>query len=460
VDALVVTAGAFERGAMLFLLVAALSPYSPPTIAASTTPGLLTADAAYESAWTFRPVAGLNVIEIGFLALALVWMLRTAVAGERRSRLDLHVLGLGTLIGALHLFALARGEPGLIYQAFDVERVAMVAVGYLVVSRMWLSGHQVGLLVTALAGVLAAITAFLVVRHGLIGTTSFVSSDGRRTALIITEDTLLVGFAAVVAWGLYMDGLLRPRLQALAVTFVGAVVVMDLFSLRRASLVLLAAVLLVRGLWSPRRLAGVLAVLALAAALAIAAGPARSLGSDLAYTVQSLALQTPNASTSQRFGELRSLDANTDVVDVAAGRGLGALWNSYGMAPIDIVSFGSKETAFVRVGWHIVGLEWLYKLGVVGVVGLLLVLASGASRIREVMPRVSDRLLCSYASSLAVLAVVLLQNLFANPRLALFAGVTIGLVSKIMDSATLPPPVASPFPLRARPRAPRPTSSV
>jgi len=445
---------------MLLLLVAAISHYSTPTIAAQS-PGLLTADAGYQSVWSFRPLAGLNLIEAGFLILTVVWMLRTATAGERRSALDLYALGLGILVGGLHLFALARGEPGLIYQAFDAERVAMVAIGYLVVSRMWLSSHDLRTLVTALAGVLAAVTAFLVVRHGLIGTTSFVSSDGQRSALIITEDTLLVGFAAVVAWGLYVDELLRPRMQALALSFVGAVVVMDLFSLRRAALVLLTTVLVVRGLWAPRRLAGVLAVLALAGALAIATGPARSLGSDLAYTVQSLALQTPNASSSQRFGELRSLGANTDgVVDVAAGRGLGALWNSYGSAPIDIVSFGSKETAFVRVGWHIVGLEWLYKLGVVGVLGLLLVLAMSALRIREVMPRVSDRLLRSYASSLAVLAVVLLQNVFANPRLALFAGVTIGLVSKIMDSATLPPPVASRFPLRARPRAPRLSSSV
>lgn len=438
--------GAFERAGMAFLLLASAYPYSPPTVPAiavatgRSLTDISTAGAGYASAWSVRPFGGLSVVELAFVALAGLWVLRTATAGERRSSLDLHMLTLAVLVGGLHLFAVARGEIGLIYQGFDLERIGLVFVGYFVVSRMWISGDLVRVLVTGLAAFLVAVAAFLVIRHGLIGTTSFVASDGKRTALLITEDTLLVGFPAVLAWGRYADGLLGPRAQALVLGFLAVVVLMDLLSLRRASLVLLVGVLLARGLRSRRRLGRVLAIVVVAGALAVAAGPARSLGSDLVYTAQSVFLQTSNASTSQRFGELRSLGANADgTADVLAGRGLGALWNAYGAAPIDIVSFGSKETAFVRIGWHIVGLEWLYKLGALGVIGVLLLLAAGALRIRDAVRHASDPVLVSYAWSLALFFVVLLQNAFANPRLALFAGVSIALVSKIMDSAAARP---------------------
>jgi hypothetical protein len=128
----------------------------------------------------------------------------------------------------------------------------------------------------------------------------------------------------------------------------------------------------------------------------------------------------------------RNLDGAPDAL---LGKGLGAVWNAEVVAPIDIAAFGSDETPYVRVGWHVYGLDWLYKLGALGVAAALALLVQAALLVRRAVRRAIDPGLRSIVVSAAVLAPALLLLAFTNARIAFFAGVTAGLVSKGLDLA-------------------------
>jgi hypothetical protein len=423
--------GAFEKGAAVLLAVAALVPASAPTAE-----GLVNPD-SYSSVWSIRVGGGPNLIELGLVVLALVWV---GGLGRRRawaSALDRPVIAFGALVVALQLVALLRNGAGIEFMALDVERIGLVLAGYFLITQLDVGERRLHSLVALIGGALAASFAWLTIRHGLLGSTEFGTVSGRR-ALLITEDSLLVTIPVVLGWGLVVDRLVRGRRAQAVLGFMAVAVVVNLLSLRRGGLIFLTAALAVRSLALPRRwlLTGT-AVVAVGAGLAVAAGPARPVADQVSYIVKSSLLRSHDRSTSQREAELTNFGRNLHgPADVVLGRGLGAVWNAEVGSAVDVASFGSGETDFVRVGWHVYGLDWLYKLGALGALGAVLLVGFTGVRLRGRLRELRDPLTRSLVSSLAVVVPVLLLFTFTNPRVALFAGVVLGLTSKLMDGET------------------------
>jgi hypothetical protein len=63
----------------------------------------------------------------------------------------------------------------------------------------------------------------------------------------------------------------------------------------------------------------------------------------------------------------------------------------------------------------------------------VLLMALTGVRVRRRLRALRDAMTRSLLSSLAVVAPILLLFTFTNPRVALFAGVVLGLTSKLMD---------------------------
>ncbi len=422
--------GLYEKGAVAVLLAAALLPASPPTAQGLVDPG------SFTSVWTLRPGGGPNLVEIGLVAVAIIWI---AAIGRRRplpSALDRPVLAFAALVVVLQLVALARNADGIVFMPLDVERIGLVVAGYLLVTRLELGERRLQRLVGLVAGALAVSFAYITVRHGLLGSTEFGTVSGRR-ALLITEDSLLVSVPVVIGWGLVVDRLVRGRRARVVLAFIAAAVVVNLLSLRRGGLIFLTAATAVRSLTAPRRwLVAGAATVVVVAAVAVVAGPARPLVDEVSYVVKSSLLRSQDRSTSQREAELHNFAGNLHGPgDVSLGRGLGAVWNARVGSAVDVASFGSGETDFVRVGWHVYGLDWLYKLGVLGALGAILLVAFTATRARRRLREPADPLTGSLLRSLAVVVPVLLLFTFTNLRVALFAGVVMGLTSKLIDTA-------------------------
>jgi hypothetical protein len=419
----------YEKAVLLLLLIAAWSPYSPPTAQAYVDPDV------YTSIWSYRPVASLNIFELGIVFVGLLYAFRARREGIGRSFLDVHFVAFAALVIVLELVALARNADLLLFKKVDTERVALLFSTYAVLSRCRLGARQLKFFAFALAGVLLLRFATLVVQYGFVESTEFATATG-RIALLITEDALLAGFAVALLWGLVVDDVVRGG-RAVAVGAVGILILLvDVLSLRRGALIFLGAILVVRSVRASRAL--VLTTVAVLAATAIGA-LAFSRGSvyrDVKYVGRSTALQTHDASTGQRTAEWRNFRKNTHGAgELLLGHGLGAAWQVVVPIPTDIASFGSKETKFVRVGWHVYGLDWLYKLGIVGLCASIGILAHAALSIGRVFRRVRDRVLRSFVSSLGLVGVVMLLFLFTNARLAVFAGICVGLISKIADGA-------------------------
>lgn len=423
--------GPYELAAMGFLLVAALSSYAGPTAAGVAQPN------SYTSIWSIEPVPPVDLASVGLALLLCVWGVSALTGPARMSALDRSMLGLLVVVGLMHVLALARSEPGLLYQGVDFRSMMLLAGGYFVVSRMQISGPSFLVAVGCLAAIVLLHTAWLAVRYGLLGNTNFYTVTGRR-ALLVSEDALLVLLPAVVAWGVVVDGLRRWRFGAATVAIILAVLAAELLSLRRGAIIFLGLTLLLRSLWAPRRRlvrGAALAAVALVAGFAL--GPAQPLASDLSYAVRSALLLTPDASSEQRQTELRDFASNTKAVDDAAlGRGLGAIWESSAPQVADPVAFGSAETAHVRIGWHIYGLDWLYKLGGLGGILILLILGQAGLLIRERLAFTEDRMTRSLIRSLALVTPVFSLFLFTNPRVALFAGICAGALSALMTPAS------------------------
>lgn len=420
--------GTWEKWALVLVVAAALSPAATPTAVGLITPG------AYHSLWSVRPAAGLNLVELGLVLLGAAFLPRLLAGRIPRSSLDRHFAVFGAVVVVVQLLALERGSGELTYQLLDVERVVLVFGGYLVVSRIAMSSDQLRGVIFLVAGVLLATFAWFTLRYGIVGSTNFGTAGG-RIALLITEDSLLVGFAVVLAWGMLVDGLLRGQQRLAAVALLLTTIAVELLSVRRGALIFIVLAVLVRSLRAPRRLLiGAAASAAVLAALAIVLGPARPLADTARYTVESAVLSTKDASSSQRTAELKNFGRNmAGVSDVVLGRGLGAVWNAEVSSPVDLASFGSDETPYVRVGWHVYGLDWLYKLGALAVAAGLVLLVLAALLVRRRMPDLADPIVRSSARSLALLVPIFLLLAFTNPRIAFFAGVSAGLLSKALD---------------------------
>lgn len=421
--------GAFEKGAIALLLLAALSPAAPTTAVGLVNPS------SYTNAWTLRLGGGPNVVELGLLVLAAVWV-GSGTAWRGRSALDRAVAWFALLVAGLQLLALARNGSGIEFMPLDVERVLLLVAGYLVVTRMDIGTDWAKRVAFLTAGALAVSFCWVTLRHGIVGSTEFGTVSGGK-ALLITEDSLLVIVPVVLGWGLVVDRIAGSRLIQGVVAFIAAAVVVDFLSLRRGGLIFVIGATLVRTLWAPRRwIIGGLGVALVAATIGIAAGPARPLVDRVTYVVNSSLLRSSDRSTGQRKAELDNFARNVHgPADVVLGRGLGAVWNAEASSAVDVASFGSGETEFVRVGWHVYGLDWLYKLGVLGVLAGLFVVGSHALQVRRRLRDLDDPVMRSLLRSLAVVAPVLVLFTFTNPRVALFAGAILGLGSKLLDLA-------------------------
>jgi multisubunit Na+/H+ antiporter MnhF subunit len=362
-----------------------------------------------------------SLFEIAALPLIGFLLLRMLAGAPRTSRLDgvvllvLAVLGLCTGIAVLQDPAAARNVP------FDVERVLVPLLGYLLISRTRLSHRAIRVVIGVIAGVLALSAVRLVVQYGLISGTEFATASGRQ-ALLITEDSLLVVVPIVVFLARALQRPFRPLLLAAALGFAAAAIAVDLISLRRGGLLAIAAVLVMRILasfnWRGRAAAVLMgAVLVLAVAVPAVVAIERWGGGSLG--------QSGDASQQQRAIELTSLEDNLDGLAWVTGRGIGAFWHPSDVGPVEIGTFGSKETATQRIGWHLFGADWVFKIGLGGCLALVAIWAVRLLRRPSLAPSVLEVDLRSLSACLPVLALFAWTNL----RVGLVAGIILGLLS-------------------------------
>ena len=60
--------------------------------------------------------------------------------------------------------------------------------------------------------------------------------------------------------------------------------------------------------------------------------------------------------------------------DWITGRGVWCDLDGRDKAPIDALSFGPGETESIRIGWHVYGLDWVYKFGLGGLAAIFFAL--------------------------------------------------------------------------------------
>jgi hypothetical protein len=316
----------------------------------------------------------------------------------------------------------------------DAERLLIPIAAYVIVTRSIRSPRSLRLFTYAVGGVICLRTIQLVIAYGVTGGTQFGTITGGE-ALLITEDTLLVLLPLALAWGALVDGRLTLAGMIGAAALVSVLLLIDVQSLRRGAMLLIASALLVRSIGiGRRRLLQSAAALLVIAALAVAAGPGRPLLHQLRYTAVSSLLRTKDASSSQRTAEISSFRDNLTGVDWITGAGLGVTWQALTKAPIDALSFGPGETELTRIGWHVYGLDWAYKFGLGGIAAILAALwVMGRDLLASY--RRAEPSLRSLLFSLAVCAPAFILLLFTNPRVGLVAGLTVGLLSRCCDFA-------------------------
>ena len=257
-------------------------------------------------------------------------------------------------------------------------------------------------------------------------------------ALLITEDGFLLMLPVALAWGALVDGRLTLFGSAAAIAGTAAVFVVNLLSLRRGAVLMIGGAVFVRTLGiGVRRLLLVGGAIVLIAGVGALFGPGRTVLDQVRYTATSSLLSTDDDSSSQRRAELSNFGRNVDGTQWLTGRGVGVLWRSEVPSPVDSASFGSKETALNRLGWHVYGLDWAYKFGLLGV-ALLLVTSFLLGRRALRAYRSADRDGRWLIYSLAVCAPPFVLLAFSNPRVGLIGGVVVGLLSRLCDFSRAP----------------------
>ncbi len=409
------------------LLVAIFFPASPPTALAFTDPH-------YSNIWSTRIYGAGNSFEIAMGLFALAWIVNELPKPTRLTRFDRPLLILVCCLAAIEAVSLFRTLDDAIYLKPDLETIAMLVAGYAIVTRCVQNMQVLRVFTYAVAAVICLRAIELVFAYGLTGQTYFTTILGRQ-ALLITEDGLLLTLPVVLAWGALLDRALPRWGRVGAIVGTTLAFVVNLLSLRRGAVLLLSAAVFARSLtvgWN-RILQGT-GVAILIATIAVIAGPGRSVLDQAQYTVESSLLRTGDASSSQRGAELQDFGRNINGFDWMTGRGIGVLWRAETPAPLDAASFGSKENQLIRLGWHVYGLDWAYKFGLLGIalicgVGVLLgKMALGAYRASN---RPDRRLIYSIGVCVPGFALMSLTN----PRIALVAGVLLGLLSRCCDFA-------------------------
>lgn len=413
-----------EEIGLAILLLAVFFPAGPPTVNALTSPN-------YHNMWSLR-IGPANPFELAFAVLAVAWIVRLLVVKPKSTSFDQPLMVLLLSLLALQAVALPGSLGEIRYFQADLERIALLVAGYVVVTRCIRDAKALRRFTLALAIVITARAIQLVVSYGLTGETGFTTIL-HRSALLITEDGLLLMLPVVLAWGALVDGRLTLWESIASVLGTAAVFVVNLLSLRRGAVLMIGAAVVVRSLAiGTRRLLLSAGALLMIAALAVAAGPGRPLFNQVRYTASSSLLHSDDASSSQRKAELLNFGRNVNGLEWATGRGVGVLWQSEVRSPVDIAAFGSDENALTRLGWHVYGLDWAYKFGLLGV-GLILAVGGLLGRRVYRSWRSADGSARWLMYSLAVCAPPFVLLAFTNPRIALMGGIVVGLLSRCCD---------------------------
>jgi hypothetical protein len=422
-----------EEIGLFILLVAAYFPAAPPTVTALLSPD-------YTNLWSLR-LGPANPFELAMALLVGAWMVRLLVVPPKSTAFDRPLATLVLALAALQALALPGSIADVAYLQADLERIAMLLAGYVIVSRCIRDREALFRFTLVLGGVIAVRSIQLLFAYGFTGETGFTTILD-RSALLITEDGLLLMLPVALAWGALVDGRLGLRGSIGTMLGTAGVFVVNLLSLRRGAVIMIAVALVVRTLAiGARRLAMAGTAVLLIAAIAVAAGPGRPLFEQAKYTVTSSLLQSKDQSSSQRKAELENFGRNVNGTEWITGRGIGVFWRSEVRSPVDIVAFGSDENALQRLGWHVYGLDWAYKFGLLGVA---LMLSAGfvlARRIFRVW-RGADGPGRWLVYSLAVCAPFFLLLALTNPRIALMAGIVVGLLSRCCDLLARSPAAA------------------
>jgi hypothetical protein len=116
------------------------------------------------------------------------------------------------------------------------------------------------------------------------------------------------------------------------------------------------------------------------------------------------------------------------------GNGIGVQWTAKEYAPVDALSFGSGETELTRIGWHVYGLDWLYKFGLLGALAILWVAVALFRRARRAYKGAGGDLrwlLLSAGICVPYFAIFAWTNL----RIGLLLGIAIGITVRCCDLA-------------------------
>jgi hypothetical protein len=412
--------------ALAVLLLAAAFPASPPTV------GQVLSDSG-AGFWGLR-IGPANAFEMMAIVIAVAMLTRSLIARPSVSRFDRPLLGAALIILGLQAFALPQHLNEARFVPLDLERLLIPIAAYVIVTRSVRSFETLRTFAIVIAGVICARAIELVLVYGITGQTQFGTITGGE-ALLITEDTLLILLPLSLAWGALVDGRLTVSGMVAAMALVSSLLLIDLLSLRRGAMLLIGGALLARSLGiGRRRLLQGGAALLVAFALAVAAGPGRPLLHQLRYTAVSSLLRTKDASSSQRTAEISSFASNMKGADWITGRGLGVTWYAFAKAPIDSLSYGPGESEFTRIGWHVYGLDWIYKFGLLGLAAILAALVLIAREaLRTYRRATAEARWLIYSLAVCIPPFALL--LFTNPRVALMTGVTLGLLSRCCDLA-------------------------
>lgn len=412
--------------ALATLLFAASFPATPPTV------GQVLNDSG-AGFWGLR-LGPANAFEAMVALIAVAMLTRSLVVRPSVSRFDRPLLGAALIVLGLQALALPQHLSEARFVPLDLERLLIPIAGYVIVTRSIRSFETLRTFTIAIAGVICVRAIELVLAYGITGQTQFGTITGGE-ALLITEDSLLILLPLALAWGALVDGRLTLTGMVAAIALVSALLLIDLMSLRRGAMLLIGGALLARSLGVGRRrlLQGGTALL-VAFALSVAAGPGRPLLHQLHYTAVSSLLRTNDASSSQRTAEISSFARNMEGTDWLTGKGLGVTWNAFAKAPIDALSYGPGETEFTRIGWHVYGLDWTYKFGLLGLAAILTALMLIARETLRAYRRATAEAR-GLIYSLAVCIPPFALLLFTNPRVALMTGVTLGLLSRCCDLA-------------------------
>jgi len=427
---------------LALLVVGAASPQGPNSAA-----GIVNPDASYFGVWSTR-IGIFNLFEIAFAALGVIWLVRRLSSRGSESSFDRPLLVAAGGLAVFQPIALAISGDDVQFLLFDLERVVVPLAAYAIVTRCIGDLGRLRAFVIIVAVAITGRALELLLAGGFGADTNFGTATG-RDALLITEDSLLLALPLMLAWGALVDGRLKVPAKLATVLFGGAVLAVDLLSLRRGPFLFISVGLFVRSLFGPRWvLRGVVPAVVLVVVAFALVGPHGGVARDLRYVVRSAALQSKDSSSDQRSAELKSFTRNVHGADWVVGRGLGTIWRADVKARFDAASYGSGETAYVRIGWHVYGLDWVYKFGLLGV---LILIATAVALGRRLAPRIraAGGWVRSYALSLAVCLAAFLPFVFTGIRIGMMAGLVLGVLSRLADlspAADWEPAGAAPAP--------------